>query len=197
MKNKYFYFLLLFVTFSQIHPEGTDTTEQDRSELQELQQALCKATSEFDINETRKLSARLTTQTAFNSLPSYDILKSNILFCFKDAFVKAAKEGQTDFMLALLEIPGIKVDVNHWGGDGRTALTYVAARGDIDTMRKLLKIPGINVNHAVIEDYGRHTALMDAAKRGDVQMVDVLATAPGINPRKNSSHACRTLHNRL
>lgn len=181
----YFYLSLLSTGFAQINGTNAQSTTKDFSqipyeELLSLEKDFFQASNELNIDTIRKLWINLTTETNFNSLKSYNSrFASNILFSLDDAFLKAAKKGNADFMLEILQISNIKIDVNHRDGDGRTAFMHTAARGDVGLIQKLVKIPGINVNQIVYEN--SYTALMEAVDRGDINMVRELVRIPGID----------------
>jgi ankyrin repeat protein len=83
--------------------------------------------------------------------------------------MKAASQGDTDVVMALMTTPGM--DINKLDRDGNTALIVAAQNGRSYTVKALLKIPGILVNHRGEE---KDTALICAATEGHVNTVKLL-----------------------
>ena len=77
------------------------------------------------------------------------------------------QQGNADVVNALLNAPGIKVNIQD-SIDQKTALMYAVREGNIDLVKALLEADGIDVN--IQNKYGK-TALMYAVENGNLNAV--------------------------
>jgi hypothetical protein len=118
---------------------------------------------------------------------SWGILANNERKAVGEAIYAAAKEGNADELLELVEPWFAHPVLNDYFGDNRnlTPLMIASLRGNIECVKLLAAQPGIEINKG--DRLFKQTALYLASFNGNVDIVELLCSLPRIDINKESS----------
>jgi ankyrin repeat protein len=104
----------------------------------------------------------------------------------RTALMQAACAHETEIVAALINVPGIRLDIPDRDGD--TALTLAAYVGSARIVAMLHKA---DVN--TVDIHG-DSALLIAANKNHIDVVNILLQAPDIDPNRTNIHGLSPLH---